>query len=79
MQNDILTLSGNVLYKENDDKTLSSQKVVYNLKKDILSSDTFFKATYKESKVWGSSFIYYKKEKRLLADNIKANILTEEK
>ena len=79
MKNDILTLFGNVLYKENDDKTLSSQKVVYNLKKDILSSDTFFKATYKKSKVWGSSFIYYKKEKRLLADNIKANILTEEK
>jgi len=74
MQNDILTLLGNVVYKESNDKTLSSQKVIYNLKKDILSSDTPFEAIYKKSKVWGSSFVYYKKDKRLLADNIKADI-----
>ncbi len=79
MKNDILTLLGNVLYKDSNDQTLKSQKVIYNLKKDILSSDTFFIATYKKSKVKGSSFIYYKKQKRLLADNIKADIEMEEK
>ncbi len=74
MKNDILTLLGNVLYKDSSGQILKSQKVIYNLKKDILSSDTFFVATYKKNKVRGSSFIYYKKEKRLLADNIKADI-----
>ena len=74
LKNDILTLWGNVLYKQGNDKVLSSQKIVYNLKKDILSSDTFFSATYEKSKIQGSSFVYYKKDKRLSADNIKADI-----
>ncbi len=79
MKNDILTLLGDVLYKDSNNQTLQSQKVIYNLKKDILSSDTFFVATYKRSKVKGSSFIYYKEQKRLLADNIKADIVMEKK
>ena len=79
MKNDILTLLGNVLYKDSSEQTLKSQKVIYNLKKDILSSDTPFVATYKKSKVRGSSFVYYKKQKRLLADNIKADIAMEGK
>jgi len=79
MKNDILTLLGNVLYKDSFDQTLKSQKVIYNLKKDILSSNTFFTATYKKSIVKGSSFVYYKKQKRLLAENIKADIKMEKK
>ncbi len=79
MKNDILTLLGDVLYKDSNNQTLQRQKVIYNLKKDILSSDTFFVATYKRSKVKGSSFIYYKEQKRLLADNIKADIVMEKK
>lgn len=77
MKNDILTLLGNVLYKNGSKQTLKSQKVIYNLKKDILSSDTFFVATFEKSKVKGSSFVYYKKQKKLLADNIKADIITK--
>ncbi len=78
LKNNILSLFGNVFYKDNTDQTLFSNTVIYNLKKDILSSDTPFKATYKKSKVTGSSFIYYKREKKLVAQNIKANILTED-
>ncbi len=74
MKNDILTLLGDVLYKNSSEQTLKSQKFIYNLKKDILLSDTPFVAIYKKSKVMGSSFVYYKKQKRLLADNIKADI-----
>ncbi len=79
MRDERLTLLGNVLYKGSSKQTLKSQKVIYNLKKDILSSNSSFVATYKSSKIVGSSFIYYKKEKRLLADNIKASIVMEEK
>ncbi len=74
MKNDILTLLGDVLYKNSSEQTLKSQKVIYDLKKDILLSNTPFVAIYKKSKVMGSSFVYYKKQKRLLADNIKADI-----
>lgn len=78
LKDDILSLFGNVLYKDSEDQTLSANRVIYNIKKDILSSNTLFKATYKKSEVVGSSFVYFKREKRLTADNIKANIVTEE-
>lgn len=78
LKDDILSLYGNVLYKDNEEQTLSSNRVIYNIKKDILSSNVPFKATYKNSVVIGSSFVYFKREKRLIAENIKANIITEE-
>ncbi len=80
LKNDILNLFGNVFYKNNlDDRTLSSNTVIYNIKKDILSSKTPFRSTYDKSIMTGSSFIYFKKNKRLIAQNIKAEIHTEKK
>ncbi len=78
LKNNILKLRGNVVYKDTNEQTLKSQTVTYNLKKDILSSNTFFEANYKESNVTGSSFIYYKKDKKLIANNIKAIIVMED-
>jgi len=77
LENNILNLFGNVLYKSDLNRTLSSNTVTYNLKKDILSSKTAFKSTFDNSTLVGSSFIYYKKQKRLIAKNIKAQIHTE--
>jgi hypothetical protein len=79
LKNNILSLFGNVFYKNDLDRTLSSNTVIYNIKKDILSSTTAFKTTYNKSVVRGSSFIYFKKSKRLIAQNIKAKIYTERK
>ncbi len=77
LKDDILTLKGNVFYKSSDNRTLKSDTVVYNLKKDILSSDKDFVSTYKKSRLKGSSFVYYKKQKRFLAQNIIADINLE--
>jgi len=77
LKDDILTLKGNVFFKSSDNRTLKSDTVVYNLKKDILSSDKDFVSTYKKSRLKGSSFIYYKKQKRFLAQNIIADINME--
>ncbi len=77
LKNNILKLFGHVLYKDDSNRTLSSNTVTYNIKKDILSSDTNFVTRYGKSSLQGSSFIYYKKTKKLLAKNIKADIYTE--
>ena len=71
LKDDILSLFGHVLYKDNKNQTLSSDRVIYDIKKDILSSNTPFKILYKNSEVTGSSFVYYKGKKRLVAENIR--------
>ncbi len=74
LKNNVLSLFGNVFYKNDLNRTLSSNTVVYNIKKDILSSTMPFKSTYSKSVMTGSSFIYFKKSKKLIAKNIKAQI-----
>jgi len=73
----VLQLFGNVLYKDDLNRSLSSDTVTYNVKKDILSSRTPFVSQYNSSTLKGSSFVYYIKLKRLYAKNIKAKIRLE--
>jgi len=64
----------NVVYIVDDNMTLKSQTMVYNLKKDTVLSNTDFNATNGESIVWGSSFFYKVKEKKIFAKNIKSEL-----
>jgi len=77
LRNSILRLIGNVKYKDALNRTLLSDTVVYNIKKDILSSNTAFVSKYNNSTAKGSSFVYYLKLKKLYAKNIKAKIYME--
>ena len=67
----------NVVYRVDENMTLKSQTMVYNLKKDTILSDTDFNATNGESRVWGSSFFYKVKEKKIFAKNIKSELFLE--
>jgi len=77
LRRSVLRLVGNVKYEDALSRTLLSDTVVYNIKKDILSSNTAFVSKYNNSVVKGSSFVYYLKLKRLYAKNIKAEIYME--
>jgi len=79
LKNNFLYLYGNVVYKNDQNTTLNSNTVVYNIKKDILSSKTKFKLIFNKNVIIGKSFIYFKKQKKLFASNIKANIIMEKK
>ncbi len=79
LKNNFLYLYGNVIYKNDQNITLTSNTVIYNIKKDILSSKTKFKLIFNKNVVIGKSFIYFKKQQKLFASNIKANIIMEKK
>ena len=76
-KDDILTLIGDVVYKDTLSRTLRSDTVVYNIKEDILSSKTHFVSSYGKNVFEGSSFVYYLHRKMLIATDIKADIYME--
>ena len=69
---DIFEFSGHVSYFRDDGLNFKTQKIKYDKKHKIISTDTAFIAYMGKNKITGRSFIYNKRSKKIYSKNIKA-------
>jgi len=78
-KNDILTLTGNVLYTREDGLTLETSKAVYNKKNKVTIINNNFVSYKGNNRVIGSSAIYNNKNNKLASKNVIAKYQIKEK
>ena len=75
-KNDTIYLYGDIIYTKEDGTKLTSNRVVYEIKKKIITSKTPFVLITKKLKVTGNSFVYDKQKGIIKA--LKINALVRE-
>jgi len=78
-ENDTAYLYGDVLYKREDNLTIKTQKVVYNIKKELIFSQNPFTLINDKVKIEGNSFSYNKQKGIIKATEIVALIKETER
>ena len=69
---DVFVFDGNVSYVRDDGLNFKTQKVRYNKKTTVVSTDTDFVAYIGENRVVGTSLVYDKTSKKLRSKDVRA-------
>jgi len=78
-KNEILTLSGNIIYTREDGLTMETSKAIYNKKNSVTTIDNDFVSYKGNNRVIGSSAIYNNKNNKLASKNVIAKYQIKEK
>ena len=78
-KNEILTLSGNIIYTREDGLTMETSKAIYNKKNSVTTIDNDFVSYKGNNRVIGSSAIYNNKDNKLASKNVIAKYQIKEK
>ena len=71
LKGDIITLSGNASYENNESMQIKSQDLVYNSKTDIVSGTTPFTLSSLQGNIWGDDFLYDQKNGKIEVTKIR--------
>jgi len=78
-KNDLVTLTGNVVYVRDDGLTFKTQKAVYNKKSSNVVSNVGYVAYFNDSIVRGSYIKYNNEKNRIFSKNVRAKIQLQER